>query len=346
MKMHRLAWIGLGAIALATTACDNGGGGGTDAGPMGDASTCNPRMCTPFAVPALTAPMPPATPPTCPTTGVPDPEQQMGNCCYRESQADQLAAPEMRIRNIELLAPVGSPLTTPIIGSVLNTALENETFNWLVRGEGFDADGDVMLRTGFGTRDDATNTYAFDTTGTWPAAMIPATLTGERLQSEVFDGSITVPVLVDCAMRPTPPCDPMAVQVELTLRDLQIVDAYMGENRSCIGYRSGARYTQGGVLTAFIAVEDAREGMIEVPPLTTTVCSAIAGGLSDPNYCAGPQECWSVQPDSLCGADGCEQNTDCGSNVCDPAGTSTTLPACNAWFLVGRFSAVGIDITD
>ncbi len=317
------------AAAALLGACDSGAP--AVAGDAGrDGGACAPLAC--MGPPNVPVVMDPGTPPamvTC-STNAPMPETQMGACCYRQDQASQLDAPEMRIRHITLTAPAGSPLTQTLVGNILNRALEEESFNWLFRVEGAGDEGPVEILTGFGRRD-ADGTYRFSPSE-YPTARIPATLTGQRVQSEVFDGSVTVPVLTE---------DGSAVQVELTLRNLQIVDSFYTADRNCVGgWPDGRNTVESAVLTGYIAVADSRMGMIEIPPVMTTVCSAIAGGLTNGAYCDQPQSCWQVQPDSLCDATGCRRNTGCMTDVCDP---NTT---CNAWFLAGSFAAQGIQISN
>lgn len=334
MKTTLRLGLVLGTL-LALAGCDNepmvtpdAATGPTDAG-----------ACVPFMVPTVMDPGAPPAMVTC-STMAPDPGTQMGPCCYRLNQSTQRDSPEMRIRHITLNAPVGSTLASPVVLSLLNSALEDESFNWLFRIEGMGGDGPVNIVTGFGVRDPA-GTYAFDlgpefAGGEFPPVTIPATATGDRVQSSEFDGSVTVPVLNEAGTE---------VQIELTLRNLQIVDSYASVDRSCVGgWTMGRTWIEPASLTAYITVEDARSGTIVIPSpaITTTLCAAIAGGLNNAAYCdENVQADWTIQPDSLCTATGCERNPGCGdTSVCDPATT------CNAWYLAGTFAAQGIDITN
>jgi len=309
-------------VALAAGCDDEDPMMGTDAGPAGDAG-------------------PPAS--VCPTDpeAVPAPEELMGACCYRTDQSMAQDAPEMRLTYIELDEPASSPLSSMTLRRVLNESMQDETFNWLFRVEGADADGDVNIVTGFGRRT-AEGTYEFSqgaggTEGdpdTWCPVEIPAQLAGETVNSSELDGAITVPVFDDAGEM---------LQVELRLRALSIEDSTWTENRSCVGAKTNRpfTYTPAATLAAFIEVEPARTQMINVPPVVTTVCAAIAGALDDEAYCEdNAQGDWMVPPDSLCDATGCMQNTDGMTDVCDPATT------CNAWRIVGSFAAAGVEITN
>ena len=296
------------------TACD--GDIGVDAGPMTDSG---PRRL-------------------CPTDGVPNADELMGPCCWRDDQSTQHDAPELRLNYLEITEPTGSPLASATLRTVLNRSMQDESFNWLMRFEGADADGAVNVLTGFGRRN-MDGTYNFsDGTGmdmpSWCPAQIPGALTGERVTSDEIPGTLTIPVFNDAGTM---------LQVELALRSLSIVEANWTEGRACIGAKSNRPllYTTGATLSAYIEVEGSRTQMIDVPPVVTTVCAAIAGALDLASYCEdNAQGDWTIPPDSLCDAAGCTQNADGMTDVCDPATT------CNAWHLVAGFAAAGVDIAN
>lgn len=341
--------IGLAMITLAgalAVGCGDDDGGMT--GEM-DAGTCPPAIapgCTPQEVPGLPAgPVPTDVTCTAPDGGVPG----MGPCCYSDSQADATDAPELRLRYLNIVGPAGSDLTRPLLLGVLNQALERGTFAWLMRIEGADADGDVTLRTGFGLTN-GDGTYAFPTgAGSDPLGLdseryvpaeIPGTITGEVVTSERHGGSIVVPVLNEAED---------AVQLELVLRNIRLIEGEFNTERSCVGWALGrSRYEPAAVLDGFIEVEGAREGEVVSGPVMTTVCAAIAGSLGDADYCDTiEQSCWTTKPDSLCTEEGCTANTDCMEDVCDRSGDADSgLPACNAWRLIAAFAAQGVEITN
>jgi len=264
-----------------------------------------------------------------PSAPIPDPANQMGACCYRQSQAANQASPEYRLRYIDITQPAMSPLSTPIVENILNTALGAETFNWLVRASGAEADGPVTITTGFGTRDATAGTYSFGTT-MYPPTTLMGTLTGETITTTPSLGTtLAIPIF-----------DPAGVvlQIVLNLRDVRISNAPLSEMRNCIGARTGARFSTPGRLDGYLEVATARTGMINVPPINSTLCSVVAGSLTMP-VCDMPQNTWTAKPDSLCTAASCMVNPTGSTSVCDP---NTT---CNAWHLVANFAAQGIDIT-
>lgn len=317
--MHRsiFASFTLSSIALALAGCpstpaaDAGTGGSDTGGSTEDA-------------PAMQR---------CPTTGVPSPEEQMLPCCYRHSQADQQATPEMRLRFIQIDEPAMSPLASTAVESVLNNGLQEETFNWLFRTTGADADGPIEISTGYGIRN-ADGTYTLGS-AEYPPLVLPGMLTGETVSTDTVLGPLDIPVFDETGTM---------LQIVLTLRSVRVVQANLTDMRNCIGARRGNAFTTDASLEGFVTVADAREGMINVPPIMSTLCSVIAGELATPAgmmpMCDRPQNTWTAKPDALCDDMGCEANPAGSTSVCDPDTT------CNAWRLLANFAAVGIDITE
>lgn len=313
-----MAVLALGGLV----ACDGGGtaDGGTDSGPAVDSG---PQR-------------------VCPRTNVPAPEELMGACCFRHSNEDQLATPELRLAYLQITEPAGSTLTSTTLTGVLNTAMQRETFNWLVRAEGSEGDGAATLVTGFGRRlEDGTYAFSAGAAGTegdpdtWCPVTLEGNVSGENLTTSALEGSVTVPIFDE---------DGENVQLELTLREVEITSAMLSEERSCVGVKVARpfTYTPAGSLQGFIEVAGAIGGEISVPGINTTVCTAIAGDvLTDADYCeTTPQGEWATPPDSICDATGCTQNTAGTTDACDPASS------CNAWRIVADFAASGVDITN
>jgi len=269
----------------------------------------------------------------CPMTMVPSPEEQMLPCCYRFSQADQQDTPEMRLRFIQIDEPAMSPIASTAVETVLNPGLQEETFNWLFRTTGAGMGGTVDISTGYGVRN-MDGTYTLGSTE-YPPIMLPGTLTGESVMTETVLGPLDIPVFDETGT---------VLQLVLTLRSVRVIEANMTDMRNCIGARRGNSFTTDASLEGFIAVEDALEGMINVPPIMSTLCSVIAGELATPAgmmpLCDRPRSEWDALPDSLCTETGCMANPAGSTSVCDP------LTTCNAWRLLANFAAVGIEITD
>lgn len=319
--MHRsiFASVTVSSLALALAGCpstpsgNDAGSGGTDTGGSTEDAPAMQR---------------------CPTMDVPDPDNQTLPCCYRYSQADQQATPEMRLRFLQIDEPAASPLASTAVESLLNTSLQSETFNWLFRTTGADVDGPIEITTGFGVRN-TDGTYTIGSAD-YPPIMLPGMIAGERVTSDVVAGPLSIPIY-----------DPTGtmLQIVLSLHDVQVVEANLSDTRNCIGARRGNAFTTDATLQGYVTVADARDGNINVPPIMSTLCSVIAGELSTPAgmmpLCDRPQSEWTAQPDSLCMDGGsCASNAAGMTDVCDPDTT------CNAWRLVARFAAVGIDITD
>lgn len=307
-----VAGLGLGGCGDDdTTTPEDGGGGGTDAEVDGGgmAEGCPPPMA-----------------PNCGDMG-----GQMGACCYRTSNADRQATPDYRMANLRLMEP--RSLSNAIILNILNGAIEDERFNWLIRVTGADADGAVTITTGFG-RGNADGTFSFangdaDPPGDpdrWNPQMIDGTLAGETITTGTLADIFAVPVVNDDG----------GVILELPLRGFRVIGATMSEERSCIGNRSGNAYCgRDGMVETFIAVEDA-DGIVDQPPVLASLCNLLAGDLG-----AGEEDCnerprseWSVPPNALC------DGGNCTTGACDP------LTDCNAWRVVGGFAAHGVTIAD
>jgi hypothetical protein len=314
--------VGCGDDDAGTTPPVDMGGGGTDLGPVT---------------------------PVCPDDA-PAPDNQMGACCSRASNASRLDAPELRLAALRLTAPMGT-LTSPALRGILNDSFDGERFNWLIQAMGAPTTGNgpVTIRTGYGERA-ADGTFAF-TMGAapapgdadrWDPITVTGMMTGETVATPAHmgPGPLTIPVFDET--------DPTLLVVELPVFGLELVNAPLTEDRSCIGLRTTTSYNtgEGGDLRAFIRVEDARSRMVVVPPsLSATLCAVIAGSLTESTYCDdNPQSMWTAKPNSLCGATGCEANTAGMTNICDPA--ISGAGGCNAWELLGEFAAQGVEITN
>jgi hypothetical protein len=288
---------------------------------------------------------------SCPVMG-----EQMGPCCYYKSNADTLDMPEMRVAGVQITTPPS--LATIIVTTLLVDALDRELFNWLISTE--ISGTDATLTTGYGVKN-ADGTFSF-TMGTapgpgapdrWDPKVIMGSIAGDTVSAPVLDETLTVPVLDE---------DGTSVTLELPLRDMTIEMATLTEERSCIGNRlPGGRWTSDeGLLTAFITVEDADAGVLDVPDagINQSLCTFIANMPATSGSCADMTECpmgyactdgtcerpmncvdvpqsedaWAAKPDSLCEAGGCSQGG------CDPATT------CNAWFISAGFAAQGVEI--
>ncbi len=270
----------------------------------------------------------------CPTRDIPSPEELTLPCCYRASQADQQASPELRLAFLDIVEPAGSELAGDVVGPLLNTSIRTELFQWLFRAEGADADGDITITTGFGRRG-ASGTYTFST-GTapdnpeWAPVTLSGTLTGENIMTTPYDGVLTVPIFDETAT---------VVQIELQLTAVRVLNSTFSDSRNCIGtLLSPTRYMTGATLGGFVTVASATDGAIMFPGVNTTLCGVIAGSLLDAEYCnTTAQGDWTVPPDSRCDGNVCFQN-----GTCDPAVVGDG--GCNAWYLEANFAAAGVNI--
>lgn len=270
------------------------------------------------------------TPDNCPADA-PDRDQMQGTCCYRVSNADRQEMPEYRLSGLKILSPTS--LSNAVVRGLLTSALDEERFNWIFRGNVTGTD--VAIETGYGERN-ADGTFSF-VMGTAPAPgeatrWDPITLMGtlgsdEVITSEPFDGALTVPVF---------DTDGETLTAEFPLRALELNMVQLTEERSCIGERRASSYsTDDALLTSYVTVEDAKGVSIVVgDTLNTTLCMFAAGMSSESGTCDDtPQADWAVPPDSMCDASGCTMGG------CDAS-------TCNAWQITGEFSAHAVEITD
>lgn len=317
--MRRLLLLVPALVLACAAGCGSDGGGGTDSGPGtdagGDGDGGSGGYCDDIE-------------------GAPDPEGLMEPCCYRASNAERLASPEFRVSGVSLESP-GS-LGNMIIAEALKLSLDEERFNWLLLIEGADSDGTVDITTGYGIRNDD-STYRFadgdapsegGNPDRWDPVMETATLDGETLTSDPASQTVVLPIFDE---------DGVTLQTELPLRSLVLEMATMSVDRSCIGVRERSGYdTSQGRIRTFVTVEDAKARRITIPPIDRSLCRLIAdtgGETCD----AAPRSDWSFPPDALCEGGSCEADPGDGS-VCDP------MADCNAWLVVGGFSAHGVEI--
>jgi hypothetical protein len=304
--MRRLSWLALCAIVAGMTGgCgDDDGMTGDDGGTDGGSTNC----------------------PDDPE--VPNPAGLMGACCYRQSNADRLDAPEFRLAGLKLTAPMS--LDSIIVRQLLTDALDFERFNWIFRLSISGSNVDVT--TGYGERN-GDDTFSFVMGGApgpgaadrWDPLTATGTISGETVMTMAIGEPLTVPVFDETGTMLT---------AEFPLHDLVLTMATMSEDRSCVGTRSAARYeTDAASLEAFIQLEQARDTRIVAPPIDTSLCMFLAGMASDAGNCETAQDTWLVPPDSTCDAAGCS------FGGCEPA-------TCNAWQVRAEFAAHSVEITD
>jgi len=321
--MRRLVWLHLALAALLVPGCGDSSGGPMDSGMGDDGGGGDDASTTDF----------------CDSVreDAPDPDGLMGECCYRASNADRLANPEFRISGVNIESPAS--LGNMLVGQALADSLDQELFNWLLLIEGADADGPVDITTGLGFRN-ADSTYRFadgdaPTDGggdpnRWDPVMDTGTLEGENITTTPASETIVLPVFDE---------DGETVQLELPLQSLELEMANMSVDRTCIGLRERRSYdTSQGRVRTFITVEDAKMGQIDIPPISNSLCNLVAGMATSEMACDDvPRSEWMFPPDALCESGSCSANT-ADSEVCDP------LSDCNAWLVVGGFSAQGVEI--
>jgi len=264
----------------------------------------------------------------------------MGLCCYRTSNAARHDAPQYRIAALDILQPI--TLGSVLIRGLMNGAIDEERFNWLFSVTGAAADGDVTLETGFGKRNaDATFSFASgDATAPgdanrWDPQTLTGTLAGESISAPALAGTFTVAMLNADG----------SVALELPLQAFEVVNMSMTEMRSCLGNRRSRSYcTDDASLQAFITIGDAQAGVVDLPPINTSLSNFIRGKFSYTGDCmtdtdptTGPPAGWTVPPDARCAGGICTE-------TCTPGADLSDASTCNAWKVLADFAGQGVTI--
>ena len=315
---------------------DGGGGGGTDAGRDAPATADggdggggdgDGDGGTDGSAPVDCAPL---------RAVVPNPDGlQDGPCCHRKDNSTDPDNAELRLTALRLERPAS--LANPLIAQLLRNAFTKETFNWLVALEAGDG-GATMVRTGYGVRaDDGTFRFAEGDAPSpgdanrWDPVSVEATFTGETFSTAALNQVLTVPILTE---------DGMDVQLELPLLGLELQSVTLSEGRSCIGrFASSLWDVSQARIRAFVRMEDAKQGEVDLGGRTASLCNVLAGRLTAMDNCENDRPMWGSKPDSLCDDSGCRADPGDGS-VCDPDSD------CNAWLLEGGAAAHGVEITN
>lgn len=297
----------------------------------GDDDGTDPTPGTDAGMNMMTDSGPPAAV-DCNLDSIPDSDGRMGACCFRKENGADSDSPEFRISALALTSP--ATLANQLVGAVLNGAINEERFNWLIR---VGIDGTTAnIQTGYGAReDDASFSFTMDGAppaggdpARWNPINIAASIDGEAISADPQTGSFAVPVLNDDG----------GLLLELPLNALQVEMATMSAERSCIGGVTRRRDnftfdTTQGVLNTYILVEDTVDSRLEAPPINSRLCNFIGRVEGDEPCTDTPRSEWDVPPDALCEDGAC-------SDSCDP------MTDCNAWHITGGFAAHGVEIAD
>jgi len=310
-------------LAVALAGCPGSGeerdGGSNDGG---DARDSAPAVCGP----GMDGP----PPDNCPPDAL-DRADLCGACCWRESNADRLDQPELRMSAIRITTPTS--LSNVVVRGLLTAGVDEERFNWIMR---LTVDGPtVMVEHGYGERNDADATFSFVSgiapgpgdANRWDRRSVAGTLTDETLVTETTPGLTVIPTF---------DVDRTSMSVELPLRELTIDRMVLSHDRTCVGERRTSSYgTDDGDLTTYITRADATGRPVKASgALDTTLCMFMSGRPAEEGTCDDlPQEDWPVPLDSLC------DDTGCVFGGCAPA-------TCNAWQVNAELAFHGVEIVD
>ena len=257
-----------------------------------------------------------------------------GPCCARRSNQDQLDSPELRIAAFDIRSP--EVLSTPLINGLINSFLDQETFNWIVQIAGADSDGEILVRTGSGVRDPEAGRFWFADEMDLEPITLKAQLSKEVVSSAASNTFFVLPIFdeLPSAGRIIEPA------VQIPIRGLTLIGLPLTEARSCVGERgtgdNSGRYTTPGMLDGYITVSDAMDVLVG-DPVNNMLCNILSCDLTCGDCETTPVEQWTHQPDSICDSEGCTQNQS-DNMICDP------LTECNAWKLTANIAAHAVDI--
>ncbi len=256
-----------------------------------------------------------------------------GPCCARVSNADRLGAPEFRLTELSVASP--PVLSMQLIVDVVRSFIDEERMV-LVMDVDAETEADVAVRLGHAELD-ANDHFAFvegvaptdsGDSERWNAVTVRGTIADETLRTTPAEQTVFIPAFNADG----------SLSFELPLREFEIVEMSMTEDRTCVGTRESrfAYSTESAVLRTYITVEDSVGRQLVVGPLINVdFCAMLAGfPLNFPQLCTDIDRSeWMSPPDALCDEAGCRLD-------CDP------MTDCNAWAMNAGFSAHGVEIAE
>jgi hypothetical protein len=204
--------------------------------------------------------------------------------------------PEMRLRTLNVTAP--DAMRNAILRGIINGAMDNESFIWLVRFTGVGT-GTITLRTGSGGKVEGTDcTYRF-LEPDYPAREMTCTESGLHfaLSGEPI-AQIGVPLWATGDSFPDPPL------LTLPLRELDLSGDFSADHNYVGSYDDTTEeWTDGGLLVGKMTVEETKTVVIE--DMTMTLCGLISGdtGVSSDwtDDCSRDPSTWDHPPDTTVG---------------------------------------------
>lgn len=205
--------------------------------------------------------------------------------------------PGLRMTYVDFSAPAS--LDNPVIEAFVNESFMAEDCLWLfqftdVDNGSFDSDGRLQVLTGAGEKVEAVaGCYAFADASGYPSAEIEMNGTGDSIVGPDDAGSVdlTVPVYVS-----NPEAGTRDLVARFPMKRFSIESGTFAPDRAAMGTEAEC----GGVFTALITVEDAREVVIE--QMGCTLCGLLSGDRGgdpeDPDDdCLQDDQAWIHPPD-------------------------------------------------
>jgi len=206
--------------------------------------------------------------------------------------------PGLRMTYIDFSAPAS--LDNPVIEAFVNESFMAEDCLWLfqftdVDNGSFDEDGKLQVLTGAGERvEAAAGCYAFADASEYASAEIEMHGTGDSIvgPAEAVSVDLTVPMYVS-----NPEAGSRQLLALFPMKRFAIESGTFSPGRAAMGTEGEC----GGVFTALIVVDDARDVVIE--PMGCTLCGLLSGDRGgDPavpdDDCLQDYRAWIHAPDA------------------------------------------------
>lgn len=262
-----------------------------------------------------------------------DPERQSLPCCWERTNEGRDEV-ELIVRAMRFHAPEAT--ANVLFDGQIQSAFDEGRVPWLidVRDDG----GATVVRTGFGIRDEARESYRFslddapppgEPTRRQPVSMA-GELDGDGFRSESAAGHLVIPLIGGA--------EPDLPQPEITFRRVRFLEAPTTDAHTCVGARTPSRRWSFGEppsrVEAYMHVQDARATVIAALG-DVSFCTFLAS-----RSCDEPRASWETPPDARCEDDGTCRPGDgtCARDSDDPA------TGCNAWRFEISFAAAGVEI--
>ena len=207
--------------------------------------------------------------------------------------------PHYRMTMLDLTSPDRLNNDSLEIG-IVASALDQETFLWLIRFTGVDdgttdTDGTMGFLTGAGLVEDVDHNGCYPL---WNDAGYPNITGNLDISGDDFTWPSAEPSFnIDV---PIFDWDYETFLLELPLKDVRITEGSFSSDRTMIGTYSAGEWTCGATITGMITVADARG--VYVADMSQYLCAVLSGAVGVPDDpeddCEGDPSSWPSPPDT------------------------------------------------